>query len=104
MDIKITKKEKIFEQHNDKVSNYCYLIHGRIINDNGTRYRKFKFVIHFDGYDLYDECVETKEDFMNFLDSLIDGFTSSIISYDDCGDFYKLCSESIDNYNQKFAA
>ena len=104
MEIKITKRQNIFEQHNDKVSNYCYLVYGKIINDEKTKYKKFRFVVHFDGYDLYEEGCKTKADTMNYLDMLIDGFISSIVSYDNCKAFYEACNESIRSYNDKFAA
>lgn len=104
MEIKITKRQNIFGQHNDKVSNYCYLVCGRIINDEHTKYKKFKFVVHFDGYDLYEADCNTKADVMDYLDMLIDGFLSSIKSYDDCNAFYKVCNESIRYYNDKFTA
>ena len=97
MEIKITKKQNLYEQHNDMVSNYYYLIHGRIISDDGTRFKKFKFVVHFDGYDLYDAEMDKKE----YLDELIGCcFIDYINSYNDCNYFFKICNESIEKYNK----
>lgn len=53
-EIKITKKEKICEINNEMCHNFYYLIHGRLYNQNKTRYKKFKFVIFFDIFDVME--------------------------------------------------
>ena len=54
MEIKITKTEKLQEINNSMVHNFYYLIHGRIYNDEKTRYKKFKFVLFFDAFDIQE--------------------------------------------------
>lgn len=95
MEIKITKRQKLYEQHNDMISNYYYLVYGKIFNDNNTKYKKFKFVIHFDGYDLA-ELEMNKEDYLGLS---INNMIEEIVSYENTKRFYELCNKSINDYN-----
>ena len=52
MKIEITKRQKLLEINNDMCHNYYYLVHGRFYNDDHTAYRKFKFVLWFDIFDV----------------------------------------------------
>ena len=106
MEIKITRKQKLLHVGNcwcDYI-NY-WLIHGRIINDDHTQYRKFKFVINVnftaDGYDP-----ETGEDIpeSEMMEDMIFSFTDNIKSFDDCMEFYEMCNESIMEYNGIYKA
>lgn len=103
MEIKITKTQKLLEVNNDMVHNFYYLVNGRIINDNKTKYKKFKFVLFYDIFDLQDyyetENKITKQMEKEFRDDLIFGYTQYIKSYDDTKDFYNLCNDTIINYN-----
>lgn len=104
MEIKITRRTLAYEVNNDMVHNYYYLVKGRIINDDNTKYKKFTFVIFFDIFDLgeYYEDKEyfTQKDILNYVDEMIFcSFTDYIKSYDDCSYFYELCRESIEHYN-----
>ena len=52
MEIKITKRTKLLEINNDMCHNFYYLVNGRFYNENKTAYRRFKFVIWFDIFDV----------------------------------------------------
>ena len=105
MEIRITKREKLDEWNNSMCSGVEYCVHGRIINDDKTRYRPFKFIANIDGQDLWkDECDDENEDcytYREYLDEcVIPSFTDNIQSYDDCKYFYSLCNETINKYNE----
>lgn len=100
LDFRITKKEKLYEQNNDMAHNYYYLIHGRIYNEDKTRYRRFRYVEWFDIFDVqefYEKDYITKEDIKNYVDELSVSTIESYIS--SLKEFYKFCNETIDNYN-----
>lgn len=108
MEIKITKRRLLWHQSNDMCCNWYWEVRGRILNDTKTRYRKFGFVVHYDYDDVAewfepdnDECPAiTDKMHREYLDELAWAqFTDFIKSYDDCKEFYKLCQESIDRYN-----
>lgn len=104
MDIKITKREKILEICNDMCWNFYYLVHGKLINDEGTKYKRFRFVVWFNAFDVqefFDKDHFTKSDVSEYLNVLIDAQLSNINSYDDCKYFYELCRESIENFNER---
>ena len=103
MEIKITRKEKLQEINNSMVHNFYYLIHGRIINDEKTRYKKFKFVLFFDAFDIqeyFEKDCYTRDDVTQYIDALIDGYTSIIPSYENTAGFFEICNESIQRYNK----
>lgn len=104
MEIKITKRTLAYEVNNDKVHNYYYYVQGHIYNDDNTKYKKFRFIVSFDVYDLadfYDKDVFTKNDILNYVDEIsFCCFTDNIKAYDDCKYFYELCKQSIENYNK----
>lgn len=103
MEIKITKKTKLLEQNNDKAHNFYYLINGKILNDEKTRYRPFKFVLFFDAFEIqeyYEQDYYSKEDLKNFIDELCFSYTQHIKSYDDCKEFFEICNDSINSYNK----
>lgn len=109
VNFEITKKQKLLEVNNDMCHNYYYLIYGKIYNENKTRYRKFKFVVWFDIFDLqeyFEKDIIYKEDIKNYIDDLIFGascvYTDNIKSFDDekgLKEFYNYCNETIKNYN-----
>ena len=72
------------------------------MNDEGTRYRRFHFVVWFDIFDLQDhydaDCISQKQ-IMDYVTECAYAMTELIRSYDDCGYFYEVCRESIDRYN-----
>ena len=102
-DVKITKISKLLEINNDMVHNFYYLVNGRIINESKTKYKKFRFVLFYDIFDLqeYYENVEiTKDMEQAYRNELIFGITSTIKSYDDTKAFYELCNDTIKDYNK----
>lgn len=104
MEIKITKRTLVYHPNNDMVCNWYYLVQGRIINDQKTRFRKFKFIVMFDADDLWEwnnkETI-SQADLREYTDELAYAqFTCYIANYDDVSEFYKLCSESIERYNK----
>lgn len=105
MEIRITKREKLDEWSNSMCSGTEWLVHGRIINDDNTMYRPFKFIATIDGQDLWkDEYDDENEDcytYREYLDEImIPYYLDYIRSYDDCKDFYNLCNETINDYNE----
>lgn len=102
-EVKITKTNKLLEVNNDMVHNFYYLVYGRIINESKTKYKKFRFVLFYDIFDLqeyWDDVVITKDMEKEYRDALIFNMVSTIKSYDDTKDFYELCNNTIKNYNK----
>ena len=100
---KITKINKLYEVNNDMVHNFYYLVHGRIINENKTKYKKFRFVLFYDVFDLqeyWENDKITKDMEKEYRDVLIFNMVSTIKSYDDTKDFYELCNDTIKDYNR----
>ena len=107
-EVKITKTSKLLEVNNDMVHNFYYLVYGRIINESKTKYKKFKFVLFYDVFDLQDywqdddneNVVITKDMEKQYRDDLIFSMVDTIKSYNDTKDFYELCNDTIENYNK----
>lgn len=101
--VKITKTSKLLEVNNYMVHNFYYLVHGRIINENKTKYKKFRFVLFYDVFELqeYFETDDkiTKDMEKEYRDYLIFNMVDTINSYDDTKYFYELCNDTIKNYN-----
>lgn len=110
VNFKITKKQKILEVNNDMAHNYYFLVHGHIYNEDKTRYRKFKFVIWFDIFDLqeyFDKEYITNDDVKEYVDFCIEGIENSYITeikdYNDTEglkNFYDYCNDTIKRYNE----
>lgn len=108
VNFEITKTQKIKEVNNNMCHNYYYLIYGRFYNEDRTKYRKFKYVIWFDIFDMqeyYGKDFITNEEIKNYVDNLIFGisYTYHIKNFDDekkLKEFYKYCNETIDEYNK----
>lgn len=107
-EVKITKTSKLLEVNNDMVHNFYYLVNGRIINESKTKYKKFRFVLFYDVFDLQEyfenddneNVVITKDMEKQYRDDLIFNMVDTIKSYDDTKDFYELCNDTIKNYNR----
>jgi hypothetical protein len=103
METIITKQVKLYEVNNDKCHNYYYGFYGRIINTDKTRYKKFRFVVSFDIFDVLEyyekELVSNREKRM-YAKELAYSMLDAIQDYDNCKEFYRLCNETIDNYNK----
>ena len=103
MEIRITKKQMLFDQVNEMVSHEWWLIHGRVYNNNKTKYKKFKFVVDFDWFEIqeyFDKESFTKKEKNEYIANLIDSYLQFIISYDNTKDFFDVCNESINHYNK----
>ena len=104
MNIKVTKRTKLNEVNNDMCHNWYYLINGKIINDEGTRYRPFRFVVWFDVYDVTENAGKdsyNKKDIAECLDTMIFCYTDMIRGYEpeQCREFFEQCNQSINKYN-----
>ena len=111
MEIKITKREKLYEMNNEMCHNFYYLVHGRLYNDDKTAYRKFKFVSWFDIFDV-DEFFYDNEEMNNiitedmikeYLEECIWGTVSIVTDYNNenqLRNFYDMCNDSIIRYNE----
>jgi hypothetical protein len=108
MQIKITKRQRIYNNRVDLAGeNFYYLVNGRIINDDNTKYKKFKFVVWFDSSDLYEAMQDDKGKYnkdyyitpLEYLNELIPTYTDYISSYDNCKDFYNICNDTIIKFN-----
>ena len=106
MKIEYTKINKLYEVNNDMVHNYYYIYYGKIINEEHTKYKKFKYIEWFDIFDLqeyYEKDYITKEDIRNYALTLENSYLLSIKDYKDekhLKEFYNYCRESIENYNR----
>lgn len=105
MEPKITKRTLLREINNEMCHNYYYLVNGKMYNDTHTKYKHFKFVVFFDIYDVYewyeDKQAFTKADIREYLDVLIGSYLDYIKSFDDCDEFYAVCSQTIKDYNER---
>ena len=105
VDYEITKTKKLLEVNNSMCHNYYYLIYGRMINEEKTRMRKFKYVLWFDIFDLqeyYEKDFITKQDIKNYVNELSCSPLEYINDFNDeknIKDFYKYCNETIQHYN-----
>ena len=113
-EVKITKRQLLRHDNNEMVTNWFYLVHGRIYNDEDTMYKRFRFVVWIDGEDLwfYDGENTTNTDdeenwsfvpldeYLNYY--AIPSFTDYIKDFDDCDEFYEVCNDSIRNWNEKW--
>lgn len=107
MEIKYTKINKIYEVNNDMAHNYYYVYYGKIINDEKTRCRKFKFVLWFDIFDLqefYEKDTITKEEIKEYADQLccdcVENYVKDYNDTDGLKQFYNWCNSTIENYNR----
>lgn len=101
VDYKITKCYMIKEVNNCMCHNFYYVYYGRIYNEDKTKYRKFKFVIWADIFDImefYEQDGVTRQEIKDYfkygLD--IDYMFTTIKHFNDVDglkEFYKVCNE-----------
>ena len=104
MEIKITKRIKLYDVNSEKCHNYYYGFEGRIYNDEQTKYKRFAFVVWFDIFDLQEayECEDIcDDDILMYADELADYYFGLIKSYDDCKVFYEECNRTIEEFNSR---
>jgi hypothetical protein len=106
INFKITKKTKILEINNDMCHNYYFLIQGRLYNENKTKYKKFKYILWFDIFDLqeyFDKEIIYNSDILQYVNELECIELLNIKNYNDekgLKAFYEYCNETIKKYNQ----
>jgi len=99
--VRITKRQTIFSPRGEMWNADFILVHGRIYNEDDTRYRKFKFIIQIDfELDLWDNYSETEISYGEAEMNLIFGMTSLINSYNDTKNFYEACNDTIESWNR----
>ena len=107
MEVEYTKINKIHEVNNCMCHNYYYIYYGRIINAEKTKYKKFKYILWFDIFDLqeyYNKDTITKDDIKQYANELCcDVVENYVKDYNDTEGlkaFYSWCKETIENYNR----
>ena len=105
--VELTKREKVLEVNNSMCHNFYYLQYGRIYNAEHKRFRKFKFVLWFDIFDVmeyFEKDSVTKQEIAEvaneFAWSMCEASKSLIKSYDDCRAFYDWCNQTINDFNK----
>ena len=102
MNIKITKRETIYTQYNDMVSNEYWLVYGKVYNQDKTLSRKFKLVVMIDLFDVmeyFEKNTISEKNKKEYVDIITESYTSYINSFDDMKEFYNVCNETIINFN-----
>ena len=103
--VRITKRECLESWNNSTCSGAYYLIHGRIYDDAGSGYFKFKFVLFFDfAADLWDTETETDIPLAEALENAVSAFVpdADFLSTDyGRRAFYVDCNGSIERYNER---
>lgn len=105
--VELTTRKKIYEVNNSMCHNFYYAQYGRIYNAEHKRFRKFKFVLWFDIFDVmeyFEKDSVTKREIAEFANesawSMCEASKSLIKSYDDCQAFYDWCNETINDFNK----
>lgn len=107
---KITKINKLREINNDMAHNYYFIAYGKIYNNEHTMFKRFKFIVYFDIFDLreyFEKDVISNEDIRNYANDYIfnecltyqlnDEYT--YYSVDRLQQFFQFCCKTIENYN-----
>lgn len=115
MKTEITKRTKLLEINNNMCHNFYYGIWGRFYNEDETRYRKFKFVVFFDIFDVdeyfnyddendtWNENLVTQKMIKEYLEECIWAYVNMVTDYNNenqLRNFYDMCDDSISNYNR----
>lgn len=115
MKTEITKRTKLLEINNNMCHNFYYGIWGRFYNEDETRYRKFKFVVFFDIFDIdeyfsyddendeWNENLVTQKMIKEYLEECIWAYVGMVTDYNNenqLRNFYDMCDDSISNYNR----
>lgn len=102
--VKITKKQRLLSVRNSWNCADYWLVHGRIYNDAGTAYYRFKFVLSVDlELDLWDCETETEIPYNTALEEMIFSFTDRAAgAFDNDAarvEFFQECNDSIRFWN-----
>ena len=100
-EIKITRRKCLDRWNNSYCTGSEWLIHGRAINQDGTHFLPFKFVLVIDAeMDLYDpetgEIIPEEEALQEMIWSYTDLFQS--IS---AAEIVEICNETINRHNER---
>jgi hypothetical protein len=105
--IELTTHKKIKEVNGAMCHNFYYVQHGRIYNADHTRFRRFKFVVWFDIFDVceyFEKDTITTREIAECASEVAwlccEGNSYLIKSYDDCLAFYDWCNATINDYNR----
>lgn len=101
----ITKIEKIGETNNEMEHHYWYLVHLRIINKEHTKYKKFRFVVDFDAFDIqeyFEQDFYTKQNLNVYTNELASNVVYSYLKddiYNNCNELIEYAQNTINKYN-----
>jgi hypothetical protein len=105
--VELTTHKKLLEVNNSMCHNFYYLQYGRIYNADKTSFRRFKFVLWFDIFDVmeyFEKDVVTKKEIAEFANevawSMSETYKGGIKSFDDCQEFYDFCNKTINDFNK----
>ena len=105
--VELTKREKLLEVNNDMCHNFYYLQYGRIYNADKSQFRRFKFVLWFDIFEVmeyFEQDSVSKQEIEEFANETAwctsETFQHGIKSFDDCQEFYDMCNSTIEEYNK----
>ena len=98
---KVTKTKLLKYVNNDMTTCWYYLVYCRVYNQDNTRYKKAKFVLHIDLFDIleyfesdYYNASKLKEYLYTIAYGVID-----FVKYDKFVDFIDFCNDTINKYN-----
>lgn len=102
--IKITKKILAKRVNNYMTSVDYYLVYFRMYNENGTKYRKLKYVkkvFKDDIFEYYDADRVTKDQIAEYInESIYCDLESETYTYEEPQNLIKFCNETIKEYNR----
>lgn len=106
---KITKMQLIKEVNNSMCHNYYYLVNFRLFSEDNMHYKKGKFVLWFDIFDLQEYYIDEGEELRAITKEEIKQYASEIAvntletyykSYKNTSDLYEYCNNTIEDYNR----
>ena len=105
--MELTKREKLLEVNNDMCHNFYYLQYGRIYNADKSQFRRFKFVLWFDIFEVmeyFEKDIVNKQEIDEFANEVAwcmsETFQNGIQSFDNCQALFDMCNKTIEDYNK----
>jgi hypothetical protein len=101
----ITRIEKLYETNNDMEHHYWYLVHLRIINKEHTKYKKIRYVIDFDSFEIqeyFEQEFYTKQNINEYKNELASNVVYLYLKDDifhNCNELIEYAQNTINNYN-----
>ena len=103
---KITKIQKLEEVCNSMCHNFYYLAFFRLYNDDNTRYKKGKFIVWVDAFDVqeyFDKDSYTKKDVETLVSDLaVNTMETYYKDYNDTHELYEYCRQTILDHHYYF--